>query len=237
MQNTDLARDARFLRVMAVILLVMTLAAFAPRYLVPIAQGHYDPPSSWNLWMHPHAIAGFGFSILFILQPSLIARGQFAMHRALGWVGAALVALSVVSGVGVQLGTFPTTPGDESNIVGGAFRLLQSLPMMVGFFMAAVWLRQRPDWHWRFIYMAAYAAVGTIIGRLFLHFTPMAPDMIGVMVGPANLAFVLVLPVSDKLRQGRVHKASWISLGVFILFQIAVAPIALSGWWLNTVTA
>ncbi|HKK92028.1 MAG TPA: hypothetical protein VJ925_01300, partial [Longimicrobiales bacterium] len=117
------------------------------------------------------------------------------------------------------------------NIVGGAFRLFQSLPMMVGFFVAAVILRKRPDWHWRFMYMAAFAAVGTIIGRLYLHFTPMDPDLVGMMVGPANLAFVLVLPISDKLRHGRIHRASWISLAVFIVFQAVLAPFALSGWW------
>lgn len=236
MHNTDLTRDARFLRIMAIILLVMTLAAFAPRYIVPIAQGTYDPPAAWNIWMHPHALAGFGFSLLFIIQPTLIARQNFALHRKLGWFAAAIVVLSVVSGVGVQLGTFPTTRGDESNIVGGAFRLFQSLPMMAGFFLAALFMRKQPDWHWRFMYMAAFAAVGTIIGRIFLHFTPMPPEMIGVMVGPANLAFVLVLPISDKLRHGRVHRASWISLGVFIAFQLIVAPFALSETWMALVT-
>ncbi|MEM7701432.1 MAG: hypothetical protein AAF251_05795 [Pseudomonadota bacterium] len=236
MQDHDLARDARFLRVMAVILLVMTLAAFAPRYLVPIAQGSYNPPASWNLWMHPHAMAGFGFSILFILQPTLIARSDFKLHRAFGWAGAGLVALSVVSGVGVQLGTFPAASANDVNVVGGAFRLFQSLPMMVGFFTAAVFLRKRADWHWRFMYMAAYAAVGTIIARLFAYFTPMDPNLIGAMVGPANLVFVLVLPVSDKLRHGRVHKASWVSLAMFIAFQAVIAPLALSEWWASLVT-
>ncbi|MBX7494010.1 hypothetical protein K3163_12415 [Qipengyuania sp. 1NDW9] len=236
MDNSQLQRDARFLRIMAIVLLVMTVAAFAPRYVIPLTLGTYDPPASWNMWMHPHAIAGFGFSLLFIIQPSLIAREKFAAHRALGWVGAGLVLLSVFSGVGVQLGTFPTTESDVSNIVGGAFRLFQSLPLMLGFFVAAVWLRKRTDWHWRFMYMAAYAAVGTIIGRLFLHFTPIEPELIGALVGPANLAFVLVLPISDKLRLGKVHKASWISLAVFIAFQAVVAPFALSETWMKLVT-
>ncbi|MFN2098824.1 hypothetical protein [Altererythrobacter sp. MF3-039] len=236
MGQAELVRDARFLRVMAIILLVMTIAGFMPRYILPIAQGAYDPPASWNVWMHPHAIAGFGFSLLFIIQPTLIARGNFALHSRMGWIGAALVALSVVSGVGVQLGMFPTARGDESNIVGGAFRLLQSLPMMAGFFIAAYLLRARPGWHWRFMYMAAFAAVGTIIGRLFQYYTPMPPEMIGAMVGPANLAFVLVLPISDKLRHGRVHKASWISLAVFIAFQAVVAPFAFSDTWIGFAT-
>lgn len=236
MIQSELKRDARFLRVMAVILLLMTLAAFAPRYLVPLSQGTYDPPASWNIWMHPHAIAGFGFSLLFIIQPTLIEQERFKLHRALGWVGAALVLLSVVSGVGVQLGTYPTTEDDMSNIVGGAFRLFQSLPMMVGFFVAAVVLRRRSDWHWRFMYMAAYAAIGTIIGRLFLHFTPVDPELIGALVGPANLACVLVLPISDKIRLGKVHRASWIALGVFVAFQAIIAPFVLSETWMQMVT-
>jgi hypothetical protein len=236
MDRSELESDARFLRTMAIVLLTMTIAAFLPRYLVPLAQGSYDPPASWNIWMHPHAIAGFGFSLLFILQPTLIARGRFDLHRKMGWVGAALVLLSVVSGVGVQLGTYPTTPNDFSNVVGGAFRLFQSLPMMVGFFIAALMLRAKPDWHWRFMYMAAFAAVGTIIGRLYEHYTPMPDEIIGPMIGAGTLVFTLVLPVSDKLRKGRVHKASWIALGVFVLFQIIVPPISGSDAWIGMVT-
>lgn len=237
MDKSNLMRDARFLRVMAVILLIMTVAAFMPRYLVPLATGAYDPPASWNVWMHPHAIAGFGFSLLFILQPTLIARQQFDLHRKMGWVGAAIVILSVVSGVGVQLGAFPMAPEDEGNIVGAVFRLFQSLPMMAGFFLAAILLRKRADWHWRFMYMAAYAAVGTIIARLFTFYTSMPGETVGMMVGPANLAFVLVLPVSDKLRHGRVHPASWISLAVFVVFQAVLAPLALSEWWVTVATS
>jgi len=55
-------------------------------------------------------------------------------------------------------------------------------------------------------------------------------------VGPANLAFLLVLPFSDKLREARVHPASWISLAAFVAFQAIVAPIALSAWWTSLVT-
>ncbi len=230
-------RDARFLRAMAVILLVMTLAGFAPRYLLPLAQGTYNPPAAWNMWMHPHAIAGFGFSLLFISQPTLIMARKFGAHRVSGWIAAGVVFLSIVSGVGVQLGMFPTSPGDASNIMGGAFRLFQSLPMMAAFFAAAWALKRRPDWHWRFMYMAAFAAVGTIIGRLYQYYTPIPAEAIGPLVGAANLLFVLFLPVSDKIRRGRVHKASWISLGAFIGFQIFVAVLLGSGWWMNVATA
>ena len=66
--------------------------------------------------------------------------------------------------------------------------------------------------------------------------TPMEAQLVGIMVGPANLGFVLVLPISDKIRRGRVHPASWVSLGVFVAFQIIVAPIALGETWISMVT-
>lgn len=135
--NEDLMRDAKFVRVMAIMLLVMTVAGFAPRHIIPLANGTYDPDPMSNSWMHPHAIPGFGFSLLFILQPTLIARRKFALHKMTVLIAAALVALSVASGLGIQLGMYPTDPEDLSNIMGGAFRVLQSLPMMAGFFLAA----------------------------------------------------------------------------------------------------
>lgn len=235
--NENLMRDARFVRVMAVILLVMTFAGFAPRYLIPLVDGTYAPDPMWNLWMHPHAIAGFGFSVIFILQPTLIAQHKFALHRTTGRVAAALVALSVASGLGIQLGMYPTESEDLSNIMGGAFRVLQSLPMMAGFFLAAWAHRKRPDWHWRFMYMSAYSAVGTILGRIYLYYLPVPEDAIGPLVGFGNLIAVLVLPVSDKIRHGKIHGASWISLGVFIFFQVFVMAALASGWWVRYATS
>ena len=83
--------DARFMRNTAIFLLLLTLIAFAPKYFIPFATGAYEAPSPY---MHPHATSALLWTLIFIIQPWFIARGQRTAHRILGYLS--LVAAFVV---------------------------------------------------------------------------------------------------------------------------------------------
>ncbi|MEE4206061.1 MAG: hypothetical protein V2I39_07210 [Erythrobacter sp.] len=212
--------DARFVRAVGWILLAITFGAFAKSYFVPLATGEFEAA---NVWMHPHAVVSFAFAGLFIAQPWLVLRKDWRWHRLVGWAIGLFVLGAVVSGIGVQLGMWPTVPEDTQNRVPAAFRMFQLLPTLALFFTAGVLMRRRPDWHWRLMVHAAYAPMGTALGR----FVRMIPDP--PLGGPGQfLSFLLLLGIlalvaSDRVRYGRVHPANWLGLA----FYVATIPLSL----------
>jgi len=225
--------DARFMRVMGVLLLGMAAIAFTPKYFGPITSGVYQPPS---VWMHPHALSALAWSVIFIIQPWLIVQKNAALHRRIGVFALAVAVVNVVSGVAVQLDMLPTFIDDGSNIVGGGFRLFHSTPAFIVFLIAAIAMRRRADWHLRFMYQTAIAAIATILGRIYIYVFAMEGGQAAIMIPIGNLAFVLILPLYDFVKYRKVHPASWIGVAGFMAFQIVATPIVFSQSWVNFAT-
>lgn len=211
--------DARLMRIAGWIFLAITFGAFVQSYFVPLARGEF---TTLNEWMHPHAVVSFVFAALFIAQPWLVLKRNWRWHKYIGWGLGALVAGAVVSGVLVQLAAWPTVPSDTNNLIPASFRLFQLLPTLAGFFIAAVLMRKRMDWHWRLMFHAAYAPVGTALGR-FVRMVPDLPEGGGPILSALMLVGLIAIAASDKVRYGRVHAANWIGLA----FYIATVPLSL----------
>lgn len=216
-----------------IVLLLLSVFAFAPRYFVPLVGGSYQAPSEW---MHAHAISALAWAVIFIIQPWLIMQKVGSWHRRVGYTACFVAVINVVSGIAVQLDLFPTSPDDFSNIVGSGFRLLHSVPAFVVFLIAALVMIRRADWHLRFMYQTAIAAIATILGRLYLFYGQIPEDAMGLLIPLGNLAFVLLLPVYDYIKYRKVHPASWIGVGAFFVFQVIATPIVFSDVWTNFAT-
>ncbi|MEM6586031.1 MAG: hypothetical protein AAF692_09770 [Pseudomonadota bacterium] len=210
--------DARFMRVVGWIFLAITLSAFVQSYFVPLARGEFV---AVNEWMHPHAVVSFIFAALFIAQPWLVLERNWRWHRYVGWALGAMVVGSVITGVAVQFAMWPTVPEDTQNRIPASFRLFQLLPTLAGFFVAAVLLRKRQDWHWRLMFHAAHAPMGTALGR-FVRMLDL-PEGGGPVLSGLLLVGLIVFALSDKIRYGRVHAANWMGLA----FYIATVPLSL----------
>ena len=220
--------DARFMRMIGWIFFAITFGAFVQSYFIPLADGNFE---SANIWMHPHAIVSFAFAALFIAQPWMVLNRNWRWHRIIGWSLGALVAGAVITGVGVQFGMWPTVPEDGENRVPAAFRLFQLLPTLALFFVAGVMMRKRLDWHWRLMFHAAYAPIGTALGR-FVRQIPDPP-----MGGPGQfLSFLIVMGlvamlVSDKVRYGRLHMANWIGLAFNLVTMVLSLYVSGTDWY------
>ncbi|MEO0642906.1 MAG: hypothetical protein AAFY47_05740 [Pseudomonadota bacterium] len=216
--------DARFMRVVGWIFLVITFGGFVQSYFIPLAKGEFV---AVNEWMHPHAIVSFAFAALFVAQPWLVLKRNWKGHRYIGWALGALVLGAVVTGVAVQLAMWPTVPEDATNRSSASFRLFQLLPTLAGFFVAGALMRKRRDWHWRLMFHAAYAPMGTAFGRFVRQIRDLPAGGGPVLSGLLLLGIIAML-VSDKVRYGRVHPANWIGLVFYI------ATVVLSLWIANT---
>jgi hypothetical protein len=149
--------------------------------------------------MHLHAITVILWMLIFAFQAWLVTQGRRDWHRMIGYFALCVAVLNVISGVVVQLDILPTSADDFSNVVGSGFRLFHSTPAFVLFLIWAMKMRRRTDWHLRLMYQTAIAAIATILGRIYVFYGLMDEVLAGVMIPVGNLAFVLILPIYDRL--------------------------------------
>ena len=73
-------------------LLVLVLVGFAPPYSASVSAGTLPP------FLHVHAAVFLFWTVLLLVQASLVARGSVALHRRLGVLGASLLPVMLVLG-------------------------------------------------------------------------------------------------------------------------------------------
>ena len=100
-------RAERFWQKMA-----MGLALFIVFGFLQFALRGFVDPAKAPFWVHLHGVAMLAWLALLIAQPTLVSRGNLALHRRLGWVGAGralfIVGLTIFTGIAsLELRRFP----------------------------------------------------------------------------------------------------------------------------------
>lgn len=219
--------EERFFFKLAFAMALVLVAGFS----VQLAMGRSSfaaPPR-----VHLHALAFFGWVVLFLVQAALAARGDFSRHRILGriaawWLVPMLVLGFVVTIALVREGRAPFFFYPQQFLIGDPLSLL-TFAALTGWALAR---RRTPDWHMRLQICALAAILGPGFGRLL----PM-PLMIpwGFEIAAlAALIFPVIGMLRDKRLHGAVHPAWWRGAAAIVAFMIVMDLVAYSplGDWL-----
>lgn len=188
---------------------------------------------------HIHAFVFFGWVALYLAQNTLVASGNVALHRRLGWIAMAWIPLMVTFGIAMTVVSLRRNGGppffDMREFATGNPIALLGFAGLAG---TAIMMRRRTDWHRRLMLCAMAGLTGPGLGRLL----PM-PLLIPFAWWIANLAtliFPIIAVVADRRRHGRVHPALlWgigVLLGALLLGEtIAYTPagLALTEWMVS----
>jgi len=208
---------------MAVVLLAVNVVGFSPSYYLKWVSGAPALP----LRAHVHGALFSAWIVLLLVQAGLVARGHVRLHRSLGWAGAVLAALMVVSG-GVMLwvraleyGAVPDA--DPRALAGTAAITWANLYLLTGFSICvalAVRLRTRPESHKRLLLLASIAMMPQSLGRIAgFRLVGVEDDVLFSVLG--FLVLLLALAVHDRIADGRLHPVTrW---GAPALFALGVA--------------
>ena len=205
--------ERRFFLISAWVMAGVIVAGFSAR----LASGR----SSFSLPLiyHIHAFVFFGWVALYLLQTGLVAAGNVRLHRRLGWLAAGWVPVMVALGTILTIVSLRTHGGPPffdaneflvQNILGVLY--------FAGFAAAAIGMRRRTDWHRRLMYCGMASLTGPGLGRLLPMplFIPWAWWV--------NQFFVALFPIvgilADQHRHGRVHRAYWWGMGLFVAVLI-----------------
>ena len=135
-------------------LLMAGLAAWGFSSTVDANLLHAKPPRPFLLWFHAAAFSAW--IALFVAQSALVRVRKVSVHRRLGWFGAVLAAVMVVSGliVSVVMLRFEITV-HHRNVASFLSILWGDMIIFGGCMALAIYFRKRPEYHRRLVFMAS----------------------------------------------------------------------------------
>ena len=225
----------RFYFRMAIVFVVIAFLGFTPTYWARVMAGTFSAPPI----VHVHGLLLFSWTLLYLVQTSLIAAGNVRRHQAVGLLGIALFSVMCCSIVATRL---ILLHGEIQHGYGDAARrfsaiALCSLPLIVGFFVAAITNARRPEIHRRLMYLLMVGLMIPAIARVFLVLMQPAgasgPPPTFVLIPPTLTAALLIIPaiIRDRRRFGRVHPVFIYGSLTLVLWTLAIVPFANTALW------
>lgn len=215
--------EERFLFKLACAIALVIVFAFS----MQLALGRSSFAVPWQY--HAHAVVYFGWVALFVLQSGLVASGNVALHRRLGWLSVVWLPAMVAMGLIITLTSMHVTGGPfffDAN----EFMISNPLGLLAfaGMVTTAIVMRRRTDWHRRLMIGAMAGILGPSFGRL-LPMPLFIPSGLGWEISNAiGLIFILIGMAADRRHRGAIHPAwyvglasglGWIVLGQLLAYQ------------------
>jgi len=204
------------------------LIGFSTTYFLPVASGVFAGP----LVAHVHGLLFFAWVALALIQPWLIRRRRWALHRTLGW--AALPLALAMAASGMAMATYVVrrdlTAGMGDAAYSSILGVATTMTILIAFTGIALSLRRRADWHKRMIFLASVAILWPAWFR-FRHLMPWAPRpdiLFAILCADAP---ILIAAVRDRLRFGRIHPAYLVFGTLLVVDHVTEATFYdLPGW-------
>ncbi|OYX58147.1 MAG: hypothetical protein B7Y86_03845 [Brevundimonas subvibrioides] len=210
------ARAGLFFPLLALAISLTAFTGFAFTYLGPLAAGTYAEVS-WAV--HAHGIVYLVWCALLPVQASL-ARRAFAVHRALGIVSLGLVAAMAFTGflvVGVKVQAALSGEGAPFWKSFGV-PIAAGLVLFLGFYVAALLNRGRPEWHKRLMISAAATVIAAGTWRLWVAGFGFNDWAMPAAIASTKL-FIVAGMIHDLATRRRIHPALWVGLIVSVAVE------------------
>lgn len=183
------------------------------------------------VWIHMHGIVMISWLALTVAQPSLIQRGNTALHRKLGWLGVALAA--GVCGLGSAAGILSIKTQHVPPFFTPPYFLALTqigIAVFAGMIIAAVINRRRTDWHQRLMLGATILIMEPALGRVLPM--PLIMPWGEWLVMVVQLGVLALVARHDRRLLGKIHPAT-IAVGlVIVLSHLVIELLAITPDWI-----
>ena len=222
-------RDRLFYTSMGLAIAAVTFWGFARSYYL---SSWVERPAGFrelDAILHLHGAIFTAWVLLGIVQPALIAGGNYRLHRRVGVGGAVAAAAMVAVGnlVAVASMNWPAiAPGDPFAFYAIPFFAINTFAVLVALAIAN---RRRPETHKRLMLLAATQIVEAAVARVPL---PIVTDHFPFSHLVASNLIIVAGIAYDLASRGRVHRV-WLWGGAFVLAsQAARLAVAETAPWL-----
>jgi hypothetical protein len=232
---------SRFHFRMAVVFVIIAFGSFIPTYWLPLAAGTFSRPPI----VHLHGTLQFSWTLLYLIQTTLIASGRTARHQALGLFGIALFSVMCCTIFATRLILLQTEVHAGFGDAARRFSALTicTLPLLIGLFAAAIANTRRPELHKRLMYLVMVCLMIPAIARIFFVLLKppgaVGPPPVFVVILPTLTAALLIVVaiVYEWRRYRRVHPVYTYGGALLVLWTLAIIPFSGTAMWSATIRA
>ena len=228
---------------MATGFVIVAFGGFVPTYWAKLATGTFEGPPI----LHVHGLMMFSWVCFYFFQTWLVATGRTANHRNWGLVGISLFTLLICSILVGQtvIARLAAARGFGDAALRFSAVTLCALPLMAGFFIAALANIHRPEVHKRWMIVLLTGMMTPAIARVFVTlFAPAgaaagAPPPPFVSLPPALVAdlFLVAAIVRDWRMLGRPHPVYLWGGAILLAQQVLTVPFASTATWMSVAHA
>lgn len=247
LSGTDRAHglDRWIFVLMAASYIVITLTGFIPDSLMKIEMVKAGQRAPFPPILHVHAVFMGSFLLLFLMQTYWVATGQQARHERMGpWLGLLAAGLVVVGfilaptmfhQVWGAMQSAPPEVREQLSVINQFQENVLLLQMSLGLLFAlfiALGLRARrtdPGFHKRMMVMAPAMPLPAAIDRITWLPHTVPESSLSASIYP--LIVLAPLIAWDFTRNGRMHRAYWVMLAVYIPINAIIYWAWDTPWW------
>ncbi|MBV1690959.1 hypothetical protein KRR38_25590 [Novosphingobium sp. G106] len=204
------------------VFIVFGFAQFAARGLVDYG--------SVPLYVHAHAVVMMAWLGLTVTQATLVARDNLALHRRLGWLGAALATVVVCFGSWVSIQIIQAHR-EPFFFTPPFFLALTQVGLLTfaGLIVAAIARRKETEWHRRLMVGALIMLMEPALGRTLPMPLIMPWGEWAALV--VQLGVLAVVARHDRKVLGMIHPATIAAGLVITLSHCIIEALAVAPFW------
>lgn len=226
------ARGVPFFVAAAGLCVFFAFAGFSTTYFIPLATGSLREMAPV---VHIHGVLFFAWTLLFLAQTLLVARGRTARHRSVGLAGISLATAMVIFGSTVNLlaNARRLEAGELERAYDLGFGGILAVVAFGTMFALAIRNVRHSDRHKRWMLFATCMLLNAPVVRLYRPvFVPGTPPP--WLVFATVDAILVACLVNDRRTLGRPHPVTLIGGSVLLASQLFRSPIAGSAVWRAT---
>lgn len=201
---------------------MIVLVGFSRTFFIPVARGTFSKP----LVVHVHGAFFFAWTGLLVSQALLAANKKLRAHRKVGAVAAWLVPAMLVLGtvVAARDTVHDYLAGDGDAALAFFYGELADLAMFGLLAGGAMLLRDKPEYHKRWVILGSLGLIGAAIGRI--------PEISAYFLY-IFLGLIASVGIYDLASRRTVHRATLIGAAVLLALGLSEEAIGNTQSWLT----
>jgi hypothetical protein len=201
---------------------IIVLTGFSRSFFIPMVRGTFSKP----LVVHIHGALFFAWTALLVSQSILAATKRLRAHRKVGliagWLVLPMLALGTIVAVRDTIHDFRAGEGDAAlAFFYGELADLAMFGLLAG---AAMLLRNKPDFHKRWVLLGSLGLIGAAVGRI--------PELGGLFLY-IFLGLIASMAVYDLFSRRSIHAATATGAAVLLTLGLSEEYIGNTRIWLR----